>query len=226
MRIQNAEDFVTGICDTRKMNRVPFIVSTKEAKFDKASILARIDQIMEKESYEIDLRAKYQESKSVGRDPVKETLYGEVKEAFMGKKVIFLNMDETAEEFKELYVPNIKEFYGSRGFPSQFWHPEEFVQASNLETLDYWQGPVSDENPFDIVLEDFNFMVWSKLKLDADISEDDKLIKSFETQFLSAGGSSSSIKQRVSSSVPMDRINLLLVNGLDDKQEELSLIHI
>lgn len=45
-----------------------------------------------------------------------------------------LNIDDSEREYKKLFDPNIKEFYGSHALPQQIWNP------SLMSSRDVWEA--------------------------------------------------------------------------------------
>lgn len=64
-------------------------------------------------------------------------------------------------------------------------------------------------------------MAWTKLKLDADTETDEALVGSIEKRFLSSGGTLTHPSQKKPSLVvPLDRINLVMMDSLEDQVQQ------
>ena len=111
--------------------------------------------------------------------------------------VLFLNLDESPEvEYSGMYDPDIKEFYGEHGLPSQMWESEQLLQK------DVWSHYIGERDVFltkKVPEEGYLILVWSKFKLD-EMFDDAKILERVE--------------QRFQKSLPFSHLNLLFVMNL------------
>lgn len=127
-----------------------------------------------------------------------------------------LSIDDSQRSYSELYDPNIKEFYGSNALPAQIWHP------TLMSSREVWEacGYVESGGLFEFDESEYNFIAWSWMKIDADIENDEDIVWLLEEWFLSAGGTLSwPDKPKPPLVVPLDCINLVLINGIGNPED-------
>lgn len=215
-RVGSIETLKIAISETKELNRVPLFVTSVESGLDKAVVWEKLQATLEREISEIDFRAAAIDFATMeNRASVKEGMHTQVGEALVQRKILMFNVDDTEAQYKELYDPNILEFYGSKALPEQVWTPEEMSSQEIQEACGYFEKKDIEEE-FEYSIEDYHFMVWTKFKLEGDEADDLVLVQKLEDRFSAGGGESSLINTSTSLNVPLKRVNLVFITGLEE----------
>lgn len=152
-----------------KTNRIAAIVTSSQSNLSKEDIIQEIPQMCE-----IDLRYLVNLKKNEGKERIREYLRSICMEVFVNGGCIFLNMDDSAVKYEELYYPDMQEFFHPASFPATLFRPDI------MKKRETWKSFCGDEEVE--MSENYFFVLWSKIKFDENL-EDQNIVTRFEKKF-------------------------------------------
>lgn len=95
-------------------------------------------------------------------------------------QIFVVNLDDTEQEYEEIFYPDLRDFYSQKAFPVQIWNIEELSKNVVFEKI-----LLGSENNMKLTIsKDFNIIAWTKYKIDQNV-EPKMIIDKIERHFQS-----------------------------------------